>query len=160
MSRPKFDSRVVADPGWWHWTLTVPLLAAHFGGSLVALHYAVLLCAGMATYYAVRLRALSPMPVQVRLVYLALLACGLKPGLEWLHGVQLVGTTAMVATGYCPLVRLLSLFPGNRSEHLTRAYVGGILFAAAGGGLWNWSSPIALPSAACCSLLRGRSVSG
>jgi hypothetical protein len=29
MHRTFLDTRVLADPAWWHWAITIPLLAAH-----------------------------------------------------------------------------------------------------------------------------------
>jgi hypothetical protein len=153
MLTTKIDARVLADPSWWHWALTVPLLAAHLAAVPKALAAAMVLCGIVGLFFFARLGSVRLMPVQVRLAYLALLALGLAPGMGWLHWVQLVGTSAMVTFGYCPLVRLLTLLPWNRGEPLSSGFLKALAFAPAAGGLWRWRSLAAETSAACsCSL--------
>ncbi len=72
------------------------------------------------------------------------------PALAWVHWVQLVGTSAMVLVGYCPLVRMLTLLPWNRSEAISRPWLRNLAFAPARGGLWDWSVG-ASPAPAACS---------
>jgi hypothetical protein len=43
------------------------------------------------------------------------------PPLSFIHWIQLVGTTAVVTVGYCPLARIMVLMPWNRSRPLTVA---------------------------------------
>ena len=57
--------------------------------------------------------------VQVRIAYLAVLATGLWPPLGFVHWLQLAGTMAQVGFDYCPLARLVSLMPWNRTQPLT-----------------------------------------
>ena len=51
MSRPTLDRRVVIDVSWWHWALTIPLLAAHLTGSTWAIAAAMGLCAAAGGYF-------------------------------------------------------------------------------------------------------------
>jgi hypothetical protein len=133
--------------------LTVPLVAAHLAGAPAAIAAAMALCGIVGLFFFARLGSVRPMPVQVRLAYLALLALGLAPGMGWLQWVQLVGTSAMVTFGYCPLVRLLTLLPWNRRESLSSGFLKALAFAPAAGGLWRWQSLAAQAPAACsCSL--------
>jgi hypothetical protein len=136
MPRTFLDPRVFADPSWWHWAVTVPLLAAHLLGVPGALPAALLLCAATAAHYLLRLRRWRPLPVQVRLAYLGWLLTGLLPGMQWMHYVALVGTTAMVTVGYCPLGRVLGLLGFNRPEPLGVRLVYRQLFSPPGGGLF------------------------
>jgi hypothetical protein len=66
---------------------------------------------------------LAAFPVQVRVAYLAMLLAGLWEPLQWIHWLQLAGTTARVFGGYCFLARTLSLAPWNRWQPLTLALV-------------------------------------
>jgi hypothetical protein len=62
---------------------------------------------------------IAAFPVQLRLVYLAMLIAGLWGPLQWIHWMQLAGTTARVLIGYCLLARALWLAPWNRWQPLT-----------------------------------------
>jgi hypothetical protein len=156
MSATRIDTGVLSDPSWWHWALTVPLLAAYLAGIEAALAVAVALCAGMAIAFWARLRHVSPMPVQVRLAYLALLVIGTWPGMAWIHWVQLAGTSAMVTVGYCPLVRMLTLAPWNRSRPLDLQFLKRVALAPARGGLWMHAARGAGSVAACSCSIKGR----
>jgi hypothetical protein len=93
----------------------------------------------MSAYYLIRLRALRPFPVQLRLTYLVLLGAGTVPGLGGFHLILLAGTTVMVTTGYCLLGRTLSLLSYNRSAPLSRSLVQRVLLSPVGdGGLFCW----------------------
>lgn len=153
MRSPVINRAALADPSWRHWAATVPLLGAHLAGSPWALPIATGLCAVAAAYFAWRVGGLKPYPAQVRVAYLVLLAAGALPGMQWIHWVQLAGTSAMVAVGYCPLVRALSLLPFNRADPLSGRLVWRVLVTEpVAGGLLAWSLVDAAPPAACCSL--------
>ena len=49
--------------------------------------------------------------LQVRVAYLAMLIAGLWEPLQWIHWIQLAGTSVRVLFGYCLLARTLSLAP-------------------------------------------------
>ncbi len=114
------DTRNVA---WWYWLATVPLLAARFAGWEPALPLALTLTAVQLLHFRIRTGNARSFPVQVRTAYLALLIAGGWPPFAFLHAIQLVGTTAMVTVGYCPLARCVSLLPWNRRQPLTLALV-------------------------------------
>ena len=57
--------------------------------------------------------------MQVRIGFLGLLILGQAPFFGWVNWVQLVGNTALLTTGYCPLARILSLMPWNRTRALS-----------------------------------------
>ena len=152
MFAARFDSSVFQDVSWWHWALAVPLLAAHLMGVEGALGIACVLCVVSGGYFFSIVRAWRPYPVQLRLAYLAMLVGGTLPFGEWLHWLQLVGTTAMVTVGYCLLARVLNLLSWNRSEPLTWALVKRSLFRdPCVGGLVAWGSQDD-EAVACCSL--------
>ena len=153
MFRPIIDRNVFTDVSWWHWAITIPLLSAGLIGCTWAIALAAALCAAVGSYLLYRLRQIRPYPVQVRIAYLGLLAIGTLPWMQWIHWVQLCGTTAMATVGYCPLIRMLSLIPVNRNEPLTASLMW-YVFARQPcvGGLVNWRAE--LPSEAIsCSFL-------
>jgi hypothetical protein len=153
MSKPTINWSVLRDISWWHWLLTIPLLAAHLSGVAGALVLAMVLCAAMAGYYWLELREVHPYPVQIRIAYLALLATGMLPQLQWVLWVPMIGTTAMVAVGYCALHRLLRLAPFNRVDSLTPGMVWRVFVQdPCVGGLVQWNPDASRSQAGCCSL--------
>jgi hypothetical protein len=135
MHRRLLNIRVLADPSWWHWALTIPLLAAHLLGFPWAIEAALFLCAAMIVCYLSRLRRLLPFPVQMRLAYFAWLLIGLLPAMHWMHYIALVGTSAMVTVGYCMMGRVLLLAWFNRTEPLTLSLVRRLFLSPPDGGL-------------------------
>lgn len=153
MNGTTINIAVLKDPSWWHWALTAPLLAADIAGITYAIEAAIVLCAVMCAYYFLRIGALKPFPVQIRLAYLTWLIGGFIPGFFWMHWIALVGTSAMVTVGYCPLNRMLNLLPFNRNEPLTRALVWRVVVTApCAGGLVRWSSHSRSAEASPCSM--------
>jgi hypothetical protein len=141
MPKPRIDRHVLRDASWWHWATTLPLLVAALAGYRWAIVAAMVWCGVMGIYFYVRLRQLRPFPVQVRIAYLGLLAIGTLPWMKWIHLMQLIGTTTMVTTGYCPLIRLMSLTPINRTDPLTLSLMWRTLFQEpCVGGLIDWSA--------------------
>lgn len=135
MRSPFWNLRALTDPSWWHWAATVPMLAAHLAGVAGAIYLAIAVCAVMAAWYLLKLRQVRPFPVQVRLAYLGLLIAGFLPAMHWIYWVQLVGTSAMVLAGYCPLARMLALAPWNREERFSWALLKAAVVAPRAGGL-------------------------
>ena len=109
----------IRDLGWWYWLVTVVLLGAGLIVWPVGLTLAMALCAIQIVHVSRLTHDVTAFPVQVRIAYLALLAAGSWEPLHWIHWVQLAGTTARVAVGYCLLARALSLAPWNRTQTLT-----------------------------------------
>lgn len=58
-------------------------------------------------------------PMQVRIGFLGLLVLGQLPYLGWVNWVQMAGITALITVGYCPLARILSLMPWNRTRPMS-----------------------------------------
>lgn len=144
---------VLTDLSWWHWTLTIPLLAAHLAGYPWALAIAIGICTLVGGYYAVRLRALRPFPVQIRIAYVGLLLCGTLPGMSWIYWVPLIGTTVLVTVGYCLLSRILSLAPWSRTEPLSGSLLWQVFVGEpCEGGLVQWSSTSSPRTICRCSM--------
>jgi hypothetical protein len=153
MLRSHLNRRAVTDLSWWQWALTVPVLVAQLAGYARALPIAMVLCAAAGVYFWFRLRQVRPYPVQVRIAYLGLLAVGALPAMQWIHWVQLCGTTAMVTVGYCPLIRLLSLLPWNRTERFSFTLAWRVFFRQpCAGGMVCWPTASTSLSAAACAL--------
>lgn len=107
------------DLGWWYWAVTVILLASGLSGWSTGVYLAILLCFIQIGHVVWLTKSASAFPVQVRVAYVLMLAAGLWEPLQWIHWVQLVGTSARVLVGYCFLARSLSLAPWNRWQPIT-----------------------------------------
>ena len=57
--------------------------------------------------------------LRVRVGFLGLLIVGQIPYLGWVNWVQMAGITALLTIGYCPLARILSLMPWNRTRPMS-----------------------------------------
>jgi hypothetical protein len=108
---------------WWYWLVTDGLLIGSLAAWRWGIYPAITLTAVQAAHYLVREGSPAAFPVQVRMGYLLLLVLGTLSPLSIIHWIQLVGTTAVVTVGYCPLARILVLMPWNRSGPLTAALV-------------------------------------
>jgi len=62
---------------------------------------------------------ITAFPMQVRVGFLGLLIVGQIPYLGWVNWVQMAGITALLTIGYCPLARILSLMPWNRTRPMS-----------------------------------------
>lgn len=108
---------------WWYWLATVPLLIVGLTGRNEAFYYVMALTVVQWIHFALRDRSLVSFPVQVRMGYLGLLLLGQWDPFYFIYYIQLIGTSAMVLFGYCPLARFLSLMPWNRSEPFSLSLV-------------------------------------
>jgi hypothetical protein len=117
------------DLGWWYWAATVILLASYLSGWSTGIYLAILLCFIQIGHVVWLTKSASAFPVQVRVTYVLMLAAGLWESLQWIHWVQLVGTSARVSVGYCFLARSLSLAPWNRWQPITWGLVRRTYFA-------------------------------
>ena len=109
----------IRDLGWWYWFLTVTLLGAGLFGWPLGVLLAIalgLIQTGHVLWITGNVTAFA---VQIRVVYVAMLIGGLWGPMKWLHWMQLIGTTARVAAGYCFLARSLSLAPWNRRQRFS-----------------------------------------
>lgn len=120
--------------GWWYWLVTDGLLIGSMAGLSWGIAPAAWLTLVQVVHYLYRERRLAAFPVQVRLCYLLLLLLGTYPPLGFIHWIQLVGTTAVVTVGYCPLARILALMPWNRSGQLSLVLVRRVIFSPPVGG--------------------------
>lgn len=117
------------DLGWWYWAVTVVLLVSYLSGWSTGIYLAILLCFIQIGHVVWLTKSASAFPVQVRVTYVLMLAAGLWESLQWIHWVQLVGTSARVSVGYCFLARSLSLAPWNRWQPITWGLVRRTYFA-------------------------------
>jgi len=109
------------DLGWWYWFVTVGLLGVGLSGWQLGIYLAMALCVVQIIHVRSLTHDLTAFPVQVRVAYLAMVLAGLWGPLQWIHWMQLVGTSARFLIGYCFLARTLSLAPWNRWQPLTWA---------------------------------------
>jgi hypothetical protein len=108
---------------WWYWAATDLLLLLGLSGRPEAFYLAIALTFVQILHFRLRDGGFSAFPVQVRLVYAAILLGLLWPPLNWLYWWPAIGTFALVAFGYCLLARFMSLMPWNRREPLTGSLV-------------------------------------
>jgi hypothetical protein len=113
----------IRDLGWWYWFITVALLGSGLFGWPDGLPLAMALSAIQMAHVARLTKNVTAFPVQVRAAYLAMLVAGSWEPLQWVHWLQLAGTSARVLVGYCLLARTLSLAPWNRWQPLSPALV-------------------------------------
>ena len=111
------------DLGWCYWFMTVGLLGTGLLGWTAGVYLAMVLCAVQIAHVIGLTRDVTSFPVQVRVAYVGLLLAGLWGPLQWIHWVQLVGTTARVVVGYCFLARVLSLASWNRRQSLSLDFI-------------------------------------
>jgi hypothetical protein len=107
----------------WLWLVTGCALAAYLGGWREGVVVAAALTAARALYHAARIRTGGALATQVRVLALAVMILGSRPGLHALLFIQLAGVAARVIFDYCLAGRLLSLLPWNRERPLTSALV-------------------------------------
>lgn len=115
-------------PAWWAWLAIGSLLAAALAGNDGARAFALALATLQAFVYVMRHRSLSHFPTQVRVAYVLWMVVSFVPGMTPLFWIQAVGTTALVAFGYCPLARILLFLPQNRTVPLTALRAWRIIF--------------------------------
>lgn len=127
---------------WSYWLVTNLCIAIGLLFWPPAMFLAMATTAAHSGHFLMRSPGLTSFPMQVRIGFLALLAIGQVPGFGWVHWVQLLGTSALLTTGYCPLARLLVLLPWNRSRPLSRQLFAKAIFTPpVAGGIVRVVSP-------------------
>ncbi|MDH5188946.1 MAG: hypothetical protein OEW37_08330 [Rhodospirillaceae bacterium] len=101
---------------WTYWFVTTVLLTLGIFVWPEALLAVIILNAVQSIHVLIASGKISAFPSQVRVAYLGLLIIGMIDGLAFIHWMQLVGSWAMILFDYCPLARILSLMPWNRSQ--------------------------------------------
>lgn len=80
MITARLNVAALRDPGWWHWTATLPLLILNLTGHAWAGWCAMALCGLFAGYFLTRLKSFRPYAVPVRPAYLVVLGGGMLRG--------------------------------------------------------------------------------
>ncbi len=113
---------------WWLWcVLSVLLIASLFLGHPFR-QAAMIVAVLQAAFWFAQHRSLMHFPTQVRVAYVIWMAASFVPVLSVLYWIQTAGTTALILFSYCPLARMLLLFPFNRDVPLTFGRVIKIFF--------------------------------
>ena len=99
-----------------YWIVTDILLAAGLVIWPPALYLAMAVVVIHSIHFLRYSPAITSFPMQVRIGFLGLLILGQVPYFGWVNWVQLAGINALLTTGYCPLARILSLMPWNRTR--------------------------------------------
>lgn len=108
---------------WWYWLAIAVSLTGGVLGWSPGFYAATVLSAVQLVHFFIREGGPAAFPVQVRAAYLIYMIAALWEPLRFLYWLPLIGTWALVSTGYCFLARLLSLMPWNRTEHLSASLI-------------------------------------
>lgn len=119
---------------WIYWLATDICLGIGLLLNPALLYASMLLVVVHCIHFYFKSPHIASFPMQVRLVYLGLLVMGRLPYCSWINWVQLLGTTASLTVDYCPLARLLSLMPWNRSQPLSWQYFRKAIFSMPANG--------------------------
>ena len=121
LSWDRIDTETRSSLVWWIWALTwlglvigyVDRRGWNFVVEFSAIHALLFLALFEGQFTA--------FPVQVRIAYFLWVACGtfLPSPCEVLMHITLIGLFANITVGYCPLARMMSLLPWNRTVPLT-----------------------------------------
>lgn len=111
------------DVGWWYWLVTGVLLIGGIAGESQLFIVAIVVTAIHTLHYMVREHSTSSFPVQIRIFILLLLLISYPEPMRLLYWAPTLGAVARVFLGYCLTARFLTLFPWNRSEPLSLAFV-------------------------------------
>jgi hypothetical protein len=108
---------------WWYWLFISVFLTAGVLGRSSGFYAATVLSAAQLIHFLIKEGRPAAFPVQVRTAYLIFMTAALWEPLRVLYWLPLIGTWALVITGYCFLARFLTLMPWNRSEPLSAALI-------------------------------------
>lgn len=111
-------------PMWWFRLATDVALANYLFVDLRFIRAAIALAAIQIPVFARRGGGWLCFPAQLRIVCTILLVLGLWQPFRFIDGMQLVGTAAMVLTGYCLFADCMSLQPINRSKSFSKRLIG------------------------------------
>lgn len=117
------------DIAWWYWLGEDLLLISGFAGWTNGFYLAAVLGVFQMVHYLILEHSFTAFLVQVRAAYLALLLIGLWPPARFLYVLMVIGTSAIILTGYCFLARALSLLPANRREPFSWKLIKKTLFS-------------------------------
>lgn len=104
---------------WSYWFITVINVAVALFVMPEAIYLAIGVTAIHTLHFQLKQPGITTFPIQVRISYIGLLLLGLIPGLTWIYWILLVGGSVKLVTSYCPLARLVSLMPWNRTQSMS-----------------------------------------
>lgn len=111
-----------------YWWLTVISVAVAIFAWPHAIFLAITLTVIHTIHFLIRQPGILEFPIQVRISYLGLLALGQIPVLGWIYWILLIGGTVKLMTSYCPLARIVSLLPWNRSQSMSLSLLKKVIF--------------------------------
>jgi hypothetical protein len=104
---------------WIYWFLTVVCVASAIFIWPQAIFLAMSLTVIHTIHFLLKQPGITEFPIQVRTGYLGLLLLGQVPALSWIYWILLIGGSVKLVTSYCPLARMVSLLPWNRSQAMS-----------------------------------------
>ena len=108
------------DQSWWYWRACAVLLTYGLLWNPLGYCFAGILSIVHLVHYIWREKSLTAFTVQVRVLYLAILAAAAPEVMRPLYLLSFLGTWTVVLYGYCALARILSLMPWNRRWRMSR----------------------------------------
>lgn len=106
-----------------YWSAILTSLGFSLAGVDLGTYVALGIGLAQMVHVIVDERSATTLPSQVRIAYLGLLVAGFPPQMRWLHALQVAGTVSLLFADYCPLARMLSLFPWNLGRRASMADV-------------------------------------
>lgn len=116
---PTFPYLRVRDYTWWIWAGILATLVLGLTMRADFLTFSLAICVAQFVYFLLKEQDLLAFPVQLRGFFAYLVAFYAYSPLQPLLWTMVAGVTAMLTLGYCPLARILYLFPWNRRERLS-----------------------------------------
>ena len=106
------------EPDWWFWPGTFVLILLGLFGWVEALAWAVLLNGVQVLYFMVRERSLVSFPVQVRVMFFAMMALAMVDPTRIFFAALAVGSAMVAFFDRCMIARVLVHAPWNRDVRL------------------------------------------
>jgi hypothetical protein len=104
---------------WSYWFITVVSVAIAMFIMPSAIYLAIGITAIHTLHFQLKQPGITAFPIQVRISYIGLLSLGLIPEFSWIYWILLIGGSVKLITSYCPLARLVSLMPWNRTQSMS-----------------------------------------
>jgi hypothetical protein len=105
---------------WTYWTVICALLIAGLAGFERALYFAAAVSVVQLVHYFLREGSVKSFPVQVRLVYAAVMLIDIAwQPMHWHLWMMALFTLVLVLFDWCFLSRLMALMPWNRKEPMS-----------------------------------------
>ncbi|WP_299664915.1 hypothetical protein [uncultured Ruegeria sp.] len=104
---------------WWSWAAILSMLFVALSGHKIGLYAAMVVALAQAAVGFIYVRRIAHFPNQVRLAFVFWMILSMIPLFSFLQWSLSAGLILAVIFGYCPIARMLLLFPWNRIKPLS-----------------------------------------